>query len=758
MNRKTHEKGMGAFLIWRNQEQNPQTVPLKSIHIEGEILDMNSGLTIQHTFVNNTQQHIEAVYCFPVEAGATVTGFTIETDNQCIKGKVEERDKAFKEYDEALMDGNTAFLLDREDEDILYLSVGNLAPGQLAKIKIQTIKELTARDNSMRIIFPTTVSPRYAPAHTDPVKTDRLSPEVQFEVPYCVSLDLKVFKKGIEKISSPSHSIIIHDQNEWFSVSLNNEKTAPDRDIVLDLKQENNFEGLCLVSTHENGDTAGQIHLSPTLPEDKNYNPPKTELYFVLDCSGSMGGSSIESAKRTLELCLRQLSSEDTFNIYIFGSHFSSFSNHLLTYNQNNFDEAIKYIKTRQADMGGTEMLSPLKEIANAPKDPEKQTVILMITDGQIMNTGEILDLFKHKEDKIRAFAFGIGYGASHGLLSRLADITGGAYEALHPGEEIAPVVLRQFARLSQPLIRNISIHFDKGEAIQTVIPENIYEGDTWYGYTQLKDGIIPEKVEIKGKIFGENISWTVPVQYLGKNNLIPSFWAHRMIEKEDIIVDRGSRQFLKKENIQKKQSLELALRYSLLTDDTGFVGIQERREDEKNITSPEFTRIPVQLTHHWGGTGHHLDKTQTIFSNEMFTSYCIDLPDALIDYHESRIKSLKERYRKVPQKGHMQDKQDQYMQILQSQQVEGYFSNLEFILSVSNIEKSELNKIKEDLKDCPEDLKNKILATLIVLKIARHDTSFAGIAKGALQKAEKWLKDICSKSQFEYKKLSIWF
>ena len=45
---------------------------------------------------------------------------------------------------------------------------------------------------------------------------------------------------------------------------------------------------------------------------------PVGDIIFVLDCSGSMEGSSIAQAKKSLEILIRALSPGQIFNIYRF--------------------------------------------------------------------------------------------------------------------------------------------------------------------------------------------------------------------------------------------------------------------------------------------------------------------------------------------------------------------------------------------------------------------------------------------------------
>jgi len=64
-------------------------VPLKRVAVEAEVLDLACSTTIKHTYQNTEKKAVEAVYCFPVEEGAAVYDFEIETDGKTLKGIVE---------------------------------------------------------------------------------------------------------------------------------------------------------------------------------------------------------------------------------------------------------------------------------------------------------------------------------------------------------------------------------------------------------------------------------------------------------------------------------------------------------------------------------------------------------------------------------------------------------------------------------------------------------------------------------------------
>ena len=55
----------------------------------------------------------------------------------------------------------------------------------------------------------------------------------------------------------------------------------------------------------------------------KDVKPDPKDVVFVIDTSGSMGGTSIAQAREALALALEQLAPEDYFNIIEFDSSFS---------------------------------------------------------------------------------------------------------------------------------------------------------------------------------------------------------------------------------------------------------------------------------------------------------------------------------------------------------------------------------------------------------------------------------------------------
>ena len=137
------------------------SVPLRGVAISVDVTDVASLVTVTQRFSNTETKPVEATYCFPLEDGSAVCRFEVRIGDRLIKGETEEREKAFEKYDKAMSEGYGAMLLDQEQPNIFVASIGNLMPGEEAIVSISYVSELPVHDNQVRLMIPTTVSPRY---------------------------------------------------------------------------------------------------------------------------------------------------------------------------------------------------------------------------------------------------------------------------------------------------------------------------------------------------------------------------------------------------------------------------------------------------------------------------------------------------------------------------------------------------------------------------------------------------------------------
>ena len=142
-----------------------EPVPLKGVRIEGDIFGRGARVQVFQMFRNQELKPVEAVYKFPLPEGAAICGFKVHIDEREIRGQLEERDRAFEIYDDALSNGDGGYLLDQEKPNIFTLSVGSLKPGSEVLVAIEFVTLLDMEGSSTRFFLPTTISP-VIPAYT----------------------------------------------------------------------------------------------------------------------------------------------------------------------------------------------------------------------------------------------------------------------------------------------------------------------------------------------------------------------------------------------------------------------------------------------------------------------------------------------------------------------------------------------------------------------------------------------------------------
>uniref|UniRef100_A0A671KY54 von Willebrand factor A domain-containing protein 5A-like n=1 Tax=Sinocyclocheilus anshuiensis TaxID=1608454 RepID=A0A671KY54_9TELE len=224
------------------------------------------------------------------------------------------------------------------------------------------------------------------------------------------------------------------------------------------------------------------------------------EFVFVIDRSGSMGvmmnekkGAQmrIESAKDTLLLLLKSLPMGCYFNIYGFGSDFESFFPLSVEYNQDTMDQALKRVKEIKADMGGTEILQPLKHIYSQPCYPDHPRQLFVFTDGEAVDTKEVLDLVKSHAHSHRCFSLGIGEGASAALITGMAREGSGHAQFITDTDRMQPKVMQSLRFALQPAVLNISVDWTLPDdvTVDTLSPpiNVLFQGPRTLIYAQLK-------------------------------------------------------------------------------------------------------------------------------------------------------------------------------------------------------------------------------------------------------------------------------
>ncbi|NJM07813.1 VWA domain-containing protein [Candidatus Gracilibacteria bacterium] len=301
---------------------------------------------------------------FPLPADAAVTALEVQLPDRVIRGGIEERAQAQKDYREAADRGQGAALLEQERANLFTLSLANIQPGADVEVLLRFHARVPYDDERYRLSFPTVVLPRYMPASHDEEDAARvgntpLLPE-DSRAGHTISLSVQLDAGKVTDLRSPSHTIDVEQGRGSTEIRLRNEGEIPNRDFVLSYRTAGTQEQAALFSYRAAGQPGTLLlTLTPRLSP-----PPQAliarELLFVFDRSGSMGGSSIEQARNALHACLRTLNPGDVFNIFPFDNVVEQFAPQPLPFTQENVDRADAFIEGINA-RGGTEILGAIR-------------------------------------------------------------------------------------------------------------------------------------------------------------------------------------------------------------------------------------------------------------------------------------------------------------------------------------------------------------------------------------------------------------
>ncbi|XP_056906752.1 von Willebrand factor A domain-containing protein 5A-like isoform X2 [Takifugu flavidus] len=492
---------------------NKEPVPLKSVGVDVEVRDHVASVVSTLNYENSEDKAVEAVFVFPLPGDAAVCHFSATVGQKEIVAEVKEKQQAHEEYDDALSSGQQAFLLEESDEtpDIFSLRVGSLPPGQSASIRLEYVIELAVEaDDGLRFCLPAVLNPRYQPEGSKSSSV-QVSSVAASEVPYTLSLCVRV---------SSTHPVSKVESNCSLDPLqyLNTEKTqttvklAPghkfDRDVELLIYYQDAHQPTALVEAGKNSAKPSSLMADPVVMLSLYPEFPKAvmssfascgEFVFLMDCSGSMSSplnrsktneTCIASARDTLLLLLKSLPMGCYFNIYTFGSSFEHIFPKSVEYTQKTMDEALKKVKTIDANLGGTEILRPLQHIFSQTCIPNQPRQVFVFTDGEVCNTKEVISLVKKNSASHRCFSFGIGEGSSSALINGLAKEGGGHAQFITGSDRMQPKVMQSLKFALQPAVMNVSLVWDLPKEVSAAVLSppitSIFQGQRSLVYARL--------------------------------------------------------------------------------------------------------------------------------------------------------------------------------------------------------------------------------------------------------------------------------
>jgi Ca-activated chloride channel family protein len=487
-----YEENEAGFVLRGSGDAHPV---LDGVHAEGRLDGPLLTLALRQTYRNLTDRTLEVAYTFPLPYGAVMLGLAAEWRGRRQEGRVRSRPDAERQYEEALADGDVPILLEVDAGDLLTANIGNLQPGEQIVLEVRTAQWLAVSAGRLRVALPTTIAPRAGSASAAGLMPHQV-PAVSMHAEVPLALRFTVAGALMSSsIECPTHAL--GRKKTAAGIELTLAPTARlDRDVVLLITPRVPHASTLLCAEHGNG------HVAMTAFRLPQGSPrPRVALKLLVDCSGSMAGDAIDSARLALMAIGQQLRSGDSVSL----SRFGSTCEVLVPPSRVSPDTSL-LLQTRlaelRADMGGTGLQAALGSVFALPGDGNGSgTDVLLITDGQVWGAGPLIQAARASAHRV--FAIGVGSTPAEGVLRDVAASSGGACEFATPGEGLHDTAMRMMARIRQQPWVGLRVDWGRTPAWQEAPPAGAFGADTLVAFAGL-DGsagsLLPGPVRLTGR------------------------------------------------------------------------------------------------------------------------------------------------------------------------------------------------------------------------------------------------------------------
>src|SRR5882757_5055731 len=582
-----------------------------------------SGPTIRarvtQIFRNPTQNWVEATYVYPLPSGGAVDTLKMVVGDRVVIGDIKERQQARAIYEQAARNGQKAALTEQQRPNIFTNSVANIGPGETVLVQIEYQEPVQQSGNEFSLRVPMVVGPRYNPAplvqsvdlradgggwgatKTDPVPDrDRISPRVLDPAehapvnPTAITVRLQAgFPLG--EVRSHHHPVKMESPDGSTRVVKLAEGPVPaDRDFELTWTPAAvKAPSVGLFREHVGDADYLLAFVTPPSIERTEQKPLPREVIFVIDNSGSMGGTSIVQAKASLTYALSRLQSNDRFNVIRFDHTMDMLFPSSVPADAEHIGNARSFVGALQA-AGGTEMVPAMRAALtdNATGETNYVRQVVFLTDGAIGNEQQLFDTLTAMRGRSRVFMVGIGSAPNTFLMTRAAELGRGSFTHIGSVEQVEERMRGLFAKLENPAVTGLTAKFSDATADLTpaAIPD-LYRDEPLVLAARLDK--LAGSVEIKGRIGDRPWVVTLPLANAAEGKGLSKLWARRKIA--DAEVARTTRQAAPEDT----DKTILALEHQLVTRLTSLVAV------DKTPSRPEgeplkVSELPINLPAGW--------------------------------------------------------------------------------------------------------------------------------------------------------------
>lgn len=423
-----------------------RVLPLRAVEVDADAGGGLASVRLAQTFTNAFPEPLRATYTLPLPADGAVVGFAYTIDGARTVGVVARREDARAAFEQALIEGRTAAILEQERSALFTQELGNVPPGATVVVEVTVEQVLRFAEGGWEWRWPTVVGPRYLGGQTP--HGERVTIDVAEGLVVPCAAQIAVRDEATGPPSSPSHAFAGSDVVQITG--------ALDRDLVVRWPVAAPEVGARLEVARPAADPHAYGWLT-LVPPARAGRRVARDLCLLLDTSGSMSGAPLAQLQAFARGLVGGLRAGDRLEMIEFSSHTRRWREAPAPIDDGSRADALAWIASRTAG-GGTEMVTAIVA-ALAPLRAEAERQVVLVTDGFIGFEDEVLRQIRAglpAGSRLHTVAIG---SAPNRTLTAGAARAGAGHEAfVGPDEAADAAVAELLARTGDPLWVDVRI------------------------------------------------------------------------------------------------------------------------------------------------------------------------------------------------------------------------------------------------------------------------------------------------------------
>uniref|UniRef100_A0A8C0C003 Inter-alpha-trypsin inhibitor heavy chain 4 n=1 Tax=Buteo japonicus TaxID=224669 RepID=A0A8C0C003_9AVES len=575
-------------------------IEIYSLHVDCKVTSRFAHTVVTSKIVNRANESREATFEVELPKTAFITNFSMSIDGKVYPGIIKEKASAQKEYDTAVLRGQSAGLVKITGRKLeqFHMSVSIAAA---SKVTFElTYEELLKRQlGKFELLIK--VRPRQLVKH------------FQIDVHIFEPQGIRFLETDSTFMTNELTEALTKVQNETkahilFKPTVDQQKINPELDETL-------LNGDFVVRYDvKRGATAGDIqivngyfvhyfapHEMPVFPKN---------VIFLIDRSGSMAGRKIEQTKAALLKILQDLRPEDHFSFITFNSRVAEWRSSLLQATAENMANAAGFVQTLSAS-GGTDinraLLTAVSVLDKAKRLPKSSvSMIILLTDGQPTSGESNVEVIQENiqkavNGKYALFCLGFGFDVSYKFLEKMALSNGGIARRIYENADAALQLQGFYQEVATPILRKIEMQYPEN-AIEGLTKNNFklfFEGSeiiksgtvllmvSFLPLQHASDLTLKEEANVKEKeqVF-QNQSYIF-------GNFIERLWAYLTIQQ---LLEKSISAQAEDQKTLEAQALELSLRYSFVTPLTSMVVTKPADQQQTELANKPTEQLLLSI------------------------------------------------------------------------------------------------------------------------------------------------------------------